>query len=169
MIKKTNNKCSIQFGKKYVNELIKNHLITFPTKIRKPKIVWKSMGLITAGCAVLADNEIQLNSNYLNSEDWKRFLDIIPLHELAHLIAFKLYGDEGHGKCWKNVCIQLGIKPDRCHTLKTPIIPGTTKLKTHKGYCGCMEWDISQIRYNRMKKGTIYYCTICKQPIILNK
>ncbi len=36
--------------------------------------------------------------------------DIIP-HELAHLVAFTVYGDTGHGKAWKQIMVDLGLTP----------------------------------------------------------
>jgi SprT protein len=40
-------------------------------------------------------------------------------HEVAHLVAFDLYGRSGwgHGRGWKNVMRAIGQKPERCHNL----------------------------------------------------
>jgi len=49
-------------------------------------------------------------------------LDITCPHEVAHIVAFDLYGSEGwgHGPKWKSVMRSIGLAPDRCHSLVTP-------------------------------------------------
>jgi len=42
--------------------------------------------------------------------------DTIP-HELAHLVAFTVYGDPGHGSGWKTVIHKMNISTNRCHTM----------------------------------------------------
>ena len=38
-------------------------------------------------------------------------------HELAHHVAFRVYGDEGHGKGWKRTLRDLNINTSVYHTL----------------------------------------------------
>lgn len=46
-------------------------------------------------------------------------LDTIP-HELAHFIAYRVYGDKGHGQGWKYTMQELGIpNAQRCHSMET--------------------------------------------------
>lgn len=48
------------------------------------------------------------------------------LHEIAHAIAYEMYGDGGHGKAWKMVCRLIGytgertFKQDRDSTVTPP-------------------------------------------------
>jgi len=51
-----------------------------------------------------------------NPDEYKA--ETIP-HELAHFIAFRVYGDENHGKGFKYVMYKLGCRGDRCHPMVT--------------------------------------------------
>lgn len=42
--------------------------------------------------------------------------DTIP-HELAHLVAYTVFNDPGHGKGWKTVMCTIGVEPNRCHNM----------------------------------------------------
>jgi SprT protein len=37
-------------------------------------------------------------------------------HELAHLVAYKVYGSWGHDWKWRTVMRALGLDPSRCHS-----------------------------------------------------
>lgn len=45
------------------------------------------------------------------------------LHEFAHAIAYQLYGDSGHGACWKSVAVKLGVTPKARGTFNLPKAP----------------------------------------------
>jgi SprT protein len=51
-----------------------------------------------------------------NVEAYKQ--DIIP-HEIAHMVAWDVYRDNGHGYHWKSVMLAYGLEPSRCHSLTT--------------------------------------------------
>ena len=72
----------------------------------------------TAGRAFIEDGYIDLSVYLLgrNTDYFKR--DTIP-HELCHMIAWRVYGDRGHGKAWKYVMQQMGVNGKRCHTMQT--------------------------------------------------
>jgi SprT protein len=72
----------------------------------------------TAGRAFIEHGYIDL-SCYLMTNNPETFAeDTIP-HELAHMIAFRLYQDRGHGKAWKYVAQTLYGANNRCHTMQT--------------------------------------------------
>ncbi|ASV44326.1 hypothetical protein PBI_SCTP2_311 [Salicola phage SCTP-2] len=50
---------------------------------------------------------IVLNEDYLEVCNLDIIVDTL-FHELAHALAFEIYGDTGHGKYWKHVCRQIG-------------------------------------------------------------
>lgn len=60
-------------------------------------------------------NTAMFRENYVTYET-----EIIP-HELAHQIAWDIFGDKGHGKPWKWVMVKIGLEPNRCHNMNTPI------------------------------------------------
>ena len=156
--------CSLEFAKSYAQNLIKNKRNNYPKYIPVPKIIWKPMGRNFAGRAVYSRHEILLNTNYLTSENWKEFLDHTPVHELAHLITYYCYGEHGHGRAWKKVCVELGIEPIRCHNYKSPkIVTGSTIKTMYAAHCKCKHWELSSTRYNRVvHEGYIYTCPSCK-------
>lgn len=87
-----------------------------------PKIEWVVCGS-TAGRAWLGQWRIQLNEQ-LCKENLEDFMnDTIP-HEVAHLIAYKVFGDDGHGEGWKSVMRALGLNPTRCHEYNTKNVDG---------------------------------------------
>ena len=71
----------------------------------------------TAGRAFIENDYIDL-SCYLMENNQEYFAkDTIP-HELAHMIAWRLYKDRGHGKAWKYVAYTLYGSYNRCHTMQ---------------------------------------------------
>ena len=70
----------------------------------------------TAGRAFLDDWYIDLSPELMweHTEQFTR--DTIP-HELAHLVAYRLHGDPGHGKGWKGIVVQFNIPTTRCHNM----------------------------------------------------
>jgi hypothetical protein len=71
----------------------------------------------TAGKAKPTESVIILNVRLLAVRP-DQLLRIL-VHEVAHLLAFKLYGDRGHGQAWKQLMVTLGFEPCRCHSLDT--------------------------------------------------
>lgn len=84
--------------------------------LRFPNIEYTLRGT-TAGTAHSGKWEININPVLLieNIED---MLDQTIPHEVAHLIADRVYGHtiKPHGKEWKSVMVALGKRPDRCHS-----------------------------------------------------
>jgi predicted SprT family Zn-dependent metalloprotease len=64
------------------------------------------------GRAFLIFNKIQLSYDYAMNGNEESVYDTIT-HELAHLIAFKVYKDRGHGYMWKMVHRELGGSAER--------------------------------------------------------
>ena len=87
-----------------------------------PKLEWVVCGT-TAGRAWLGQWRIQLNEQ-LCKENIEDFInDTIP-HEVAHLVAYKVFGDDGHGEGWRSVMRALGLNPTRCHEYNTRNVNG---------------------------------------------
>lgn len=72
----------------------------------------------TAGRAFIENNPQYIDlSTELFWEHTEEFLyDTIP-HELAHLVAYTIYGDPGHGKGWYSIVHQFGINTSRLHQM----------------------------------------------------
>lgn len=74
---------------------------------------------------------IGLSKNLVSLNDEERVKDTI-LHEIAHAIAGH---QAGHGWMWKNVCVRIGAKPERCYTTKDTAVP-QMKYYAICGACG---------------------------------
>jgi SprT protein len=74
----------------------------------------------TAGRAWLCerhlDRFIDLSTELLAEHPRAFFDEIIP-HELAHIVAFHLFKDNGHGPQWKDVMRRTGVNGGRTHHL----------------------------------------------------
>ena len=94
----------------------------YNTEFDFPRIEWVVCGT-TAGRAWLGQWRIQLNEQLCkeNTEDFMS--DTIP-HEVAHLVAYKVFGDDGHGDGWRSVMRALGLNPSRCHDYDTRNVQG---------------------------------------------
>ncbi len=71
----------------------------------------------TAGRAFIEHGYIDLSVSLMRDNMDYFARDTIP-HELAHMIAWRLYGDRGHGKAWKWVAHTLYGANNRCHTMQ---------------------------------------------------
>lgn len=72
----------------------------------------------TAGRAFL-DNDpqsIDLSTELFWEHTEQMVRDTIP-HELAHLVAYTIFGDEGHGTGWKSVVHRMDIPTTRLHNM----------------------------------------------------
>jgi SprT protein len=73
-----------------------------------------------AGQAKLKKHVIVLNVRLLAAHPDQ--LPNVIVHEVAHLLAYKLYGDRGHGPAWKQLMVAPGFEPRRCHSMDTSVI-----------------------------------------------
>lgn len=83
-----------------------------------PKVKLNARLKTTAGRAFIDNTPQYIDlSPELFWEYTEEFLqDTIP-HELAHLVAYTVFGDEGHGTGWKSVIQKMGIKTSRLHNM----------------------------------------------------
>lgn len=93
-----------------------------------PRIEWCMIGT-TAGRAWLGQWRIQLNEQ-LCKENLEDFINDTVPHEVAHLVAYKVFGDDGHGDGWRSVMRALGLNPTRCHDYETKNVNGKRSLKS---------------------------------------
>jgi predicted SprT family Zn-dependent metalloprotease len=71
----------------------------------------------SAGQAKVKHHTIVLNVRLLAAHPDQ--LITVIVHEVAHLLAYKLHGDRGHGPAWKQLMVALGCEPRRCHAMDT--------------------------------------------------
>jgi SprT protein len=126
-----------------------------------PLIAYSLRGRM-AGRAWLAQNLIQLNP-VLMVENFDDFLETTVGHEFAHLVAWKIYRDKGHGYWWRHVMWKFGIEPNRCHSYDTSTVGNNMRYYIYK--CQCSSYNMATRSHNLIIKGRVYRCRFCKEAI----
>lgn len=67
----------------------------------------------TAGWARYAKWEVSINA-HIAGQNVEQMKDTVS-HEIAHMVAFYVYGERGHGWRWKHVHRMLGGNGQRCY------------------------------------------------------
>lgn len=89
-----------------------------------------------AGQAFLLKNHIKINPVLFKENREAFFKRTIP-HEVAHLVAFTVFGDRGHGKDWKNVMTRFGCENSRCHTYDVSSVKRSKTVRRYLYSCNC--------------------------------
>lgn len=92
------------------------------------------------------------------------FITDTILHEMAHAIAYKATGEAGHGYAWKQVCKQIGAKPERCYNSDEEglVLP-------HGRYIGvCNSCQKTVVEYHRKPKAnrTVYHIACGRESVV---
>ncbi len=90
----------------------------YPRVGEMPSIIFNRRLKTTAGRCSYTEREIDLSPS-LMAENIREFKEIIIPHELAHMVAWDIYKDGGHGPDWKSVMLAYGIPAERCHSLSS--------------------------------------------------
>ena len=69
---------------------------------------------------------VRFNVDMMMNDSWDHVYNNTVPHEIAHIVCFYLQIDRGHGRTWKNVCIQLGGNGERCHNEEVTYSKGRT-------------------------------------------
>jgi len=112
-----------------------------------------------AGVCFHYEKEIRLSEQYIANTPDEEILDTI-LHEIAHAI---LPTGHGHDQVWKDTCIKIGARPERC-------IPEEYKLEK-KWVAICPTCGARFGRMKRIRRSDIRWCRKChrKYPNDLSK
>ena len=87
----------------------------------------------TAGRAFYKEGRLDF-SKVLYANNVDAFLNDTVPHELAHVIAHRVYNSTGHDAGWKKVMMALGFEPTRCHSFE---VQKRSSAKTYAYVCGC--------------------------------
>lgn len=119
-----------------------------------------------AGRAIYADYAVSFHS-VLAAENGEDFDQTIG-HEVAHLVAKRVFGCTGHGKGWKRVMKALGLRVERCHSYDM----SNAKVRRQARYdyvCACPKENthkISATIHNKIQRGYSYRCAHCKTTLL---
>lgn len=102
-----------------------------------------------AGCCRHRRRTISLSEHYVKLNNEPDIRNTI-LHEIAHALAGY---EHGHDQVWKDVCIRIGAKPERCYDSNVIVMP---KGK-YKAVCNGCNRDFYKHRKIRTKR----YCLKC--------
>lgn len=119
-----------------------------------------------AGHAYYSEHRVRFNTALAERYPGE-FLKQVVGHEVAHIVAYALYGPKrgsGHGRAWQSVMRGLGLKPDRTHSWNTSDIR-LRKTETFAYSCACGPIELGKIRHRRALRGTKYRCGNCRQQI----
>lgn len=97
------------------------------------------------------------------------FLNRTPAHEVAHIVAYKVFGRDiqPHGWQWQMIATQLGCGAERCHNFKT-VKARKTNRYVFNCSCGAKCGFGANIR-SKIELGHRYFCKRCKSTISLDK
>jgi len=70
-------------------------------------VIWNNQLKTAAGRAYYQTGTVELNPDYFREFGEEKVITTLR-HELAHLMAYKSYGDNGHGTPFKQICRRLG-------------------------------------------------------------
>ena len=117
----------------------------------------------TLGRCHYYSRKITLSKWYVELNDEDDVEDTI-LHEIAHALSFMRYGDKGtgHGRLWKQVCREIGARPERVHK---GVLEYPDNHYKYSDTCGC---DITYQRH-RIRKNAKYRCPKCNEPLFNSK
>lgn len=131
-----------------------------------PSVQYTLKGSV-AGRAYYYEHMINLNSILL-SENGQKFIDRTVAHEVAHLIAYRVYGNRirPHGREWASVMHTFGLEASRCHNYD---VTRTRRGKSYAYKCDCRVYQLSSIRHKRALDGTRYSCKSCHKKLVLDQ
>jgi predicted SprT family Zn-dependent metalloprotease len=110
-------------------EMVRLAVLSTHERLIKADLASPEMREYLNGCRVFLSNRMVSSAGRarptkhsigLNARLLTRYPDeilTIVVHELCHLLAYKIYGDRGHGKPWKELMVKLGCEPRYYHTL----------------------------------------------------
>ena len=126
---------------------------------RPPTTSFELRGL-TAGRACVQQHHNRYNLD-IATANLEGFLAQTVPHEVAHIVDYFMHGcSSHHGKKWKQIMVDFGLEPTRCHNYEKGVEP-TRTLKRFTYYCQCRFYELTSIRHNRIKRGASYSCRSC--------
>ncbi|NLW05030.1 MAG: SprT family zinc-dependent metalloprotease [Pseudomonadaceae bacterium] len=119
----------------------------------------------SAGIAELQNNRLRFNAVLLQENEVAFLAEVVP-HEIAHLLAWKIYGRNirPHGNEWQQIMQQVfELSPSRTHRFD---VQRSAKMGYFYG-CACVDKKhaLTIRRHNRIMNGQGYICLLCKSHL----
>jgi SprT protein len=135
---------------------------------KNPEILFDLQGK-AAGLLVIHSSgnmKIRYNSGLLKRYG-KKFIEQTVPHEVAHLIARRVYGRsiKPHGKEWQAIMSYFNVPAERCHNYDTSDTHART-MRYFEYHCECRSHRLSAIRHNRVLSGVTYLCRACGTSLV---
>ncbi|MEI6896118.1 MAG: SprT family zinc-dependent metalloprotease [Psychromonas sp.] len=133
----------------------------FERAFKRPDYLFNQRGK-AAGTAHLQRNLIKINPTLFIKNKDVFFKQVMP-HEVAHLLAFQLYGRvRPHGKEWQYVMEHVFKCPaETTHQLDITAVLG----KQFNYRCACTTHQLTIRRHNKVLKGNNYLCKHCQSVL----
>lgn len=156
---------------------------TYNISIPFPSIAYDINGK-TAGYAVYSKWQIRLNPVLL-VENGQAFIDDTPVHELAHLICFKVYPEahnptqryavfgssrakrDIHGARWQSIMRTLGSNPTRTHKFDTSNVGHHKTKYVYKCNCCGKKYAIGPVVHKNITDGAKYHGKCCVRGMLV--
>jgi SprT protein len=102
----------------------------------------------------------------LLAENGNAFLARTVPHEVAHLIARRVFGSRirPHGQEWQAVMELFKADASRCHSYDTSRAR-TRRLTQFPYHCACRSHLLTSIRHHRVLAGQRYLCRTCGEAL----
>ena len=120
---------------------------------------------LSAGTATPQKNLLRFNKELFISNQPHFLMHTVP-HEVAHLIAYQVYGVKikPHGKEWQSIMTLVYALPaNRCHHYSVP--KKTSRYFIYKCACNTLH-PLTIRRHNAVNKGSQYMCKKCLSTLI---
>ncbi|HAQ26021.1 SprT family zinc-dependent metalloprotease [Stutzerimonas nitrititolerans] len=139
----------------------------FKQRFERPQVNFKLRGQ-KAGVAHLHENLLRFNPQ-LYRENREHFLKQTVAHEVAHLIAHRLFGNRirAHGEEWQLIMRGVYELPaDRCHNYEI----ARRQVSRYIYRCECPERDFpfTAQRHALVRKGRRYFCRSCRATLVFS-
>lgn len=118
-----------------------------------------------AGVAEPGRHRLRFNRQLL-LENGQPFVDEVVPHEVAHLLAYVLFGRRirPHGREWQSIMRDvLGRVPKTRHGFD--VKKAARQSFIYACQCQDREHALTIIRHRRMGQGQVYVCRVCRQPL----
>lgn len=102
----------------------------------------------TMGLCLYHVRRIELSVHFVERNGRTEIVDTI-LHEIAHALVGP---EHGHGATWKQKCIEIGARPERC---------GNVPMPEGRWQAGCNNCGQQFQRHRRPKHSKRWYCMKC--------